>query len=85
MVCQDGTITAAGRARDDGEINFEITEAMVPHCVLHVFSVSGGAPHTDMVLFFAEPSCKVICTRSDKPGLKEYFSGSALDISLPPP
>ncbi|VBB25707.1 unnamed protein product [Acanthocheilonema viteae] len=57
VVCQDETITEAGRVRDDGEIIFEITDFMVPYCTLYVFSANGTI-QIDMILFFVELSCK---------------------------
>ncbi|EFO22693.2 hypothetical protein LOAG_05791 [Loa loa] len=57
VICQDETITEAGRVRDDGEIIFETTDAMIPYCTLNVFS-SNGTVQIDMILFFVELSCK---------------------------
>ncbi|VDP13505.1 unnamed protein product [Onchocerca flexuosa] len=57
VVCQDETITEAGRVRDDGEIIFEITDMMVPYCALYVFSANRTV-QIDMILFFVELSCK---------------------------
>uniref|UniRef100_A0A158Q840 A2M domain-containing protein n=1 Tax=Elaeophora elaphi TaxID=1147741 RepID=A0A158Q840_9BILA len=57
VVCRDEAIIEAGRVRDDGEIIFETTDAMVPYCVLYVFSADGAA-QIDMILFFVELSCK---------------------------
>ncbi|VDN06328.1 unnamed protein product [Thelazia callipaeda] len=57
VVCQGETIAEAGHARDDGEITFETTAAMVPYCVLYVFSVN-EAVQIDMILFLVEPSCQ---------------------------
>lgn len=57
-MCGEQTIPEAGRVRDDGEINFEITTEMVPQCVLFVYSASGHV-QSDMIMFFVESKCKV--------------------------
>ncbi|CAG9533218.1 unnamed protein product, partial [Cercopithifilaria johnstoni] len=57
VVCQDEMVIEAGRVRDDGEIIFKTTDAMVPYCALYVFSASGTV-QIDMILFFVELSCK---------------------------
>lgn len=56
VVCNGRTITTAGRVRDDGKINFEVTPDMVSQCVLYVFKFHGDL-QTDMLLFFVENNC----------------------------
>ncbi|VDK76200.1 unnamed protein product [Litomosoides sigmodontis] len=63
VVCEDETIAESGRVRDDGEIIFEITDAMIPYCTLYVFS-GNRTTQLDMILFFVEQSCKSVLTVS---------------------
>uniref|UniRef100_A0A914UL94 Alpha-2-macroglobulin domain-containing protein n=1 Tax=Plectus sambesii TaxID=2011161 RepID=A0A914UL94_9BILA len=56
VICNEHDIAKSGRVRDDGVISFEITEVMVPQCVLYVYKTD-GAPVTDMIQFYVRSEC----------------------------